>query len=252
MSESAVAWVVPCFNEAKRLDQAAFVALLHDSSPASLVLVDDGSGDETLAVLRVLAQRAGLSTEIVALPKNRGKAEAVRQGLRRALDGHAEIVGYIDADLSTPPRELARLATLIRNGHYDLLMGSRVQLLGCTIERSHLRHYLGRVFATAASLSLRLPVYDTQCGAKLFRRTPALIAALAQPFTSRWAFDVELIARLLHPPAGLVPIAIEHIREEPLLAWADVPGSKLKATAALRSGIDLLRLGSRFRRWRRG
>jgi hypothetical protein len=91
-------------------------------------------------------------------------------------------------------------------------------------------------------------VYDTQCGAKLFRRTPALSAALAQPFISRWAFDVELIARLLHPPTGMDPIAVEHIREEPLLAWADVPGSKLKTVAALRSGIDLLRLGLRFRR----
>jgi glycosyltransferase involved in cell wall biosynthesis len=248
MSEPCVAWVVPCFNEAERLDQTAFAALVHASAPAQLVLVDDGSSDQTLAVLRALARQVGASTEIVALPKNRGKAEAVRQGLRRALDGEAKIVSYIDADLATPPDELARLATLVRNGHYDLLMGSRVQLLGRTIERSHLRHYLGRVFATAASLSLRLPVYDTQCGAKLFRRTPALVAALAQPFTSHWAFDVELIGRLLHPPIGVLPIAVEHIREEPLLAWTDVPGSKLRPAAALRSGIDLLRLGLRFRR----
>jgi len=250
MSESAVTWVVPCFNEAERLDLAGFVALVHASAPASLVLVDDGSSDETLATLRALARQTGASTEIVALPKNCGKAEAVRQGLRRALDGQAEdakIVGYIDADLATPPGELARLAALMRNDHYDLLMGSRVQLLGRTIARSHLRHYLGRVFATAASLSLRLPVYDTQCGAKLFRRTPALDAALDQPFTSRWAFDVELIARLLHPPTGVVPIAVERIREEPLLAWADIPGSKLRPAAALRSGIDLVRLRLRFR-----
>jgi glycosyltransferase involved in cell wall biosynthesis len=248
MSKPTVAWVVPCFNEAARLDRAAFVGLVRDSAPASLVLVDDGSSDETLAVLRLLGQEVGATTEIVALPKNRGKAEAVREGLRHALDGRAEIVSYIDADLATPPGELARLATLAREGHYDLLMGSRVQLLGRTIERSRLRHYLGRVFATAASLSLRLSVYDTQCGAKLFRRTPALVAALAQPFASRWAFDVELIARLLHPPAGVAPICIEHIREEPLLAWADVPGSKLRPRAAFRSGIDLLRLGLRFRR----
>jgi dolichyl-phosphate beta-glucosyltransferase len=251
MSEPAVAWVVPCFNEAERLDPAAFVALVRDSAPASLVLVDDGSSDNTLDILRTLARQAGADTEIVALPSNGGKAEAVRQGLRRALDGlakQAEIVGYVDADLATPPGELARLATLARNGHYDLLMGSRVQLLGRTIERSHLRHYLGRVFATAASLSLRLPVYDTQCGAKLLRRTPALVAAVAQPFTSHWAFDVELIARLLHPPTGVMPIAVERIREEPLLTWADVPGSKLRPAAALRSGIDLLRLGLRLRR----
>jgi hypothetical protein len=127
-------------------------------------------------------------------------------------------------------------------------MGSRVQLLGHAIQRRHGRHYLGRVFATCASLSLGLPVYDTQCGAKLFRHTPALVSALAAPFTSRWVFDVELLARLVCPRPGITAIAMERIREEPLLSWTDIPGSKLRPAAALRCGLDLLRLGLKLRR----
>jgi dolichyl-phosphate beta-glucosyltransferase len=248
MTADHIAWIVPCFDEAARIDVQAFLALVHDSAPASLVFVDDGSRDGTLAILRGMAHERPAQIEVVALPSNQGKAEAVRQGLLRALSRGVSIVGYVDADLATPPRELRRLATLLRASDCDVLMGSRVQLLGRTIERSHGRHYLGRVFATCASLSLGLPVYDTQCGAKLFRRTEALASALDRSFTSRWVFDVELLARLTRPRPGITAVAVERIREEPLLFWTDVPGSKLRPAAALRSGLDLLRLGLRLRR----
>jgi dolichyl-phosphate beta-glucosyltransferase len=247
MTTDHVAWVVPCFDEAARIDVQAFLALVDDSAPASLLFVDDGSRDRTLQVLRGIAEQRPDRVEVIALPTNQGKAEAVRQGLLRALARGANIVGYIDADLATPPHELRRLATLARAGDHDILMGSRVQLLGRTIERNHGRHYLGRLFATCASLSLGLPVYDTQCGAKLFRRTEALAAALDQPFTSRWVFDVELLARLIRPRPGIAAIAVGRIREEPLLSWTDIPGSKLRPAAALRSGLDLLRLGLKLR-----
>jgi glycosyltransferase involved in cell wall biosynthesis len=248
MTTAHVAWIVPCFEEAARLDGPAFLALAEGSAPSSLIFVDDGSRDGTLAVLRGLAGQRPGQIEALALPTNQGKAEAVRQGMRHALSGPSEIVGYVDADLATPPAELQRLAWLAREGSYDILMGSRVQLLGRSIERNYTRHYVGRVFATCASLSLGLPVYDTQCGAKLFRRTDALAAALATPFTSRWAFDVELLARLVRPQRGVAPIDISRIREEPLLTWTDIPGSKLRPWAALRGGFDLLRLAVKTRR----
>lgn len=248
MTAAHVAWVVPCFDEAARIDVSAFLALLDESAPASLIFVDDGSRDQTLPVLRTIAELRPTQAEVIALPTNQGKAEAVRQGLLSALASGAEMAGYIDADLATPPKELCRLAALARTGAYDILMGSRVQLLGHAIERRHGRHYLGRVFATCASLSLGLPVYDTQCGAKLFRHTPALAWALATPFTSRWVFDVELLARLVRPGPGVAAIAMERIREEPLLSWTDIPGSKLRPAAVLRSGLDLLRLGLKLRR----
>jgi dolichyl-phosphate beta-glucosyltransferase len=241
-------WVVPCFNEAERLSDLAFRRLLDETAPSRLIFVDDGSRDGTLARQRAIARQWPEHAEVLALPSNQGKAEAVRQGMLHALAGRSDILAFIDADFATPVSELARLASLCRVGHYDILLGSRVQLLGHAIARKHTRHYVGRVFATCASLCLRLPVYDTQCGAKLFRRSQALVAALATPFTSRWAFDVEFLARMVRPDAGVAPVASARIREEPLLAWTDVPGSKLHPAAAVRSGLELLRIGWRLRR----
>ena len=248
MTSARVAWVVPCFEEASRLDDDAFLLLADRCAPASLIFVDDGSRDGTLARLHALAERRRQAIEVLSLPTNQGKAEAVRQGLQKALAGRADILGYVDADLATPPGELARLAQLMRDGDPDILLGSRVQLLGRQIRRNHARHYVGRIFATCASIALGLPVYDTQCGAKLFRPTAALRGALAEPFTSRWAFDVELLGRLLRPRAGLAPVDPSRIREEPLLVWTDVPGSKLHPWAALWGGLDLLRLGIKYHR----
>jgi hypothetical protein len=114
--------------------------------------------------------------------------------------------------------------------------------MGRSIDRRPLRHYLGRAFATAASLVLRLPVYDTQCGAKLFRRTAALQHALGQRFLSRWIFDVELLSRLLIGAPGVPPIPAERMREEPLQRWVDCQGSKLGLHQMLQSGLDLGRI----------
>jgi dolichyl-phosphate beta-glucosyltransferase len=110
-----------------------------------------------------------------------------------------------------------------------------VALLGHSIDRRAARHYLGRMYATAASLALSVPVYDTQCGAKLFRAGPTLTAALSNPFPDPWSFDVELLARLLYPADDLPPLRPDEIVEVPLLEWRDVGGSKLDPAAALRS-----------------
>jgi len=232
--------VLPCYNEEKRLRLDELAPL---ESHARILFVDDGSTDGTAAMLREHCERSG--GELLSLPENRGKGEAVRAGMAHALAAGAAVVGYVDSDLSTPPDEVLRILDALEETGVAVAIGARVALLGTEIDRGRMRHYLGRVFATAASLILRLRVYDTQCGAKFFRAGPALDAALATPFSSRWAFDVELIGRLL--AEGLAP---DEFLEVPLHKWADVGGSKLRPASMLRSGLDLALIWARLRRRR--
>jgi dolichyl-phosphate beta-glucosyltransferase len=114
--------------------------------------------------------------------------------------------------------------------------------MGRHIERTTLRHYLGRVFASAASLVLGLAVYDTQCGAKLFRATPSMRSAFERRFELSWCFDVELLARLLGLEAtGLISLR-EQCVEFALDSWTDAPGSKLNLRQVPRVLGELARL----------
>jgi glycosyltransferase involved in cell wall biosynthesis len=240
----AATLVVPCYNEAERLDDAALLALADARADVRLLFVNDGSTDATEARLRALAAARPGQIGVLALAGNRGKAEAVRRGLQQALTGGAELVGYFDADLSTPVPELLRLLDVAEARGASVVMGSRVALLGTNIHRSPARHYLGRVFASVASLVLAVRVYDTQCGAKIFRRCDVLEAALREPFRSRWAFDVELIGRLLAGAPNVPALGADTFVEVPLGAWRDVPGSKLRPAAMAGALKDLALIAS--------
>jgi dolichyl-phosphate beta-glucosyltransferase len=232
--------VIPCFNEALRLSSTAF-----QNSSFELLFVDDGSTDRTLELLKANAPHS-----VLPLPVNVGKGEAVRAGLLRALAGGAAYVGYLDADLSTPMHEAARLLSIaLLRPQLEAVLGVRLARMGADIDRSLARHYSGRVFATFAAQVLRTRAYDTQCGCKWFRATPALARALEVPFISRWAFDVELLGRLLRGTRSIAPTRAANILEEPLKVWRDVPGSKVTLPAALRAGVDLMRIEAALQRY---
>jgi dolichyl-phosphate beta-glucosyltransferase len=243
--------VVPCYDEEHRLDAGALLAMVDGRPDVRLLLVDDGSRDGTRRVLEGLAAARPGRIEALVLSPNGGKAEAVRQGMRAALAGPVDIVGYFDADLSTPPEEILRLLDITASGRAAVVMGARVALLGSDIHRAALRHYLGRVFASFASIMLAVRVYDTQCGAKLFRRSPALAAALETPFLSRWAFDVELLGRLFTGTPDVARISPNDVLEVPLHTWRDVPGSKVDPTAMVGALKDLALIGMDLKRRRR-
>jgi glycosyltransferase involved in cell wall biosynthesis len=233
--------VVPCYNEAARLDVAAFSAFLERSCRTLFIMVDDGSRDETGAVLEQLRAMHPVRVAVLRLAENVGKAEAVRRGVKLALRRNPAYVGYWDADLATPLDSIEDFRNLL-DGRPELLlvMGSRVGLLGRKIERTWKRHYTGRVFATAASIVLGLGVYDTQCGAKLFRVTSGTASLFDRPFCSRWVFDVEILARLLRSCGSTdKQTAPNVIYEYPLERWQDVAGSRLKLRDFLIAAIDL-------------
>ncbi len=236
---STVVIVVPCYNEESRLEPPQLLTLLNDPS-VRLLFVDDGSKDGTRRLLDSLAEAHPTGVSVLALEHNSGKAEAVRRGLLAGLAAGASVVGYLDADLATPPNEMQRMLAEMRATDAKVVLGARVRLLGRSVERHATRHYLGRIFATVASWVLQLNVYDTQCGAKLLADGPALRFALKVPFRSRWAFDVELIKRLLLAPADA--LREEHFLEFPLMVWRDKAGSKLSSGAMVKAGLDLLRI----------
>ena len=242
-----VCLVVPCYNEARRLRGDAFLDFVRSRADVSIAFVDDGSADRTLRTLEELSAQDKDHLLVRSLAENRGKAEAVRQGVLHAASlGRFGFIGYWDADLSTPLTELDRLlAALDRHPDCHLALGSRVKRLGSSIERNATRHYLGRIFCTVASQLLDLPVYDSQCGAKIFRAELA-DTLFADPFVTRWLFDVELLVRLRNHfgPEGFLGAAIE----VPLNAWHEVSGSKLNLAHMARVPVELLRIRSRYAR----
>lgn len=241
--------VVPCFDEAERLATSRFEEFTRANPSVSFLFVDDGSRDRTRSILEACAERSrGIS--VLALERNAGKAEAIRRGMQKAFEGEPAFIGYFDADLATPLDEIHPMRRLLLDEpRLQAVLGSRVALLGRSIRRTHRRHYLGRVFATAASMVLDLVVYDTQCGAKLFRNSEVIRRVFAEPFQSRWVFDVELLARLkARDGEGSSPDLARSVAEHPLHSWCDVAGSKLSTHDVLGAGFELARIWKRYRR----
>jgi dolichyl-phosphate beta-glucosyltransferase len=238
--------VVPCFNEATRLRGADLIAFLDAHAPIDVCLVDDGSTDDTQDLLQRLHHERPDRILVHRRDVNGGKAEAVRHGvLHVASLERWPIIGYWDADFSTPLAEAGRLADTLRTAPgCQMVLGSRLKRLGARIDRNAARHVFGRIFASAASAILGLDVYDSQCGAKLFR--VELVACLfADPFLTRWLFDLEMLLRLRNQ-IGLS--AMDMVQEVPLTEWREVVGSKLKLSDMINVPLELLRLRAHYNR----
>ena len=233
--------VVPCYNEAARLDVQSFLAFDPEEYDIRFLFVDDGSTDETADVLAQLCAAGGERFSLHRLPVNSGKAEAVRQGMLEAFRAGPDAVGFFDADLASPLEAIPELlAVFAERPDCEIVFGARVRLLGRRIRRKAVRHYLGRIFATAVSLMLRCNVYDTQCGAKFFRNNERNRRLFERPFLTRWIFDVELLARHLHDSRSHGgPDVEELVYEFPLTEWRDVEGSKVRPKDFAKAIIEL-------------
>jgi dolichyl-phosphate beta-glucosyltransferase len=211
--------VIPCFNEASRIGATIRATLdyLKENSPQSeLIVVNDGSTDETSTVTREALTGAKIETRFLENFPNRGKGAAVRKGL---LAGQRSIGLFFDADLSTPLEEIPKVIEPIVKGDVDVAFGSRAldrKLIGH--HQPWLREQGGRVFNLLVRLTSGLPFWDTQCGFKAFRLDvcrPILETAHIDGF----AFDVELL--VLAQRAGL------RLREVPV-RWNHAEGSKVR------------------------
>ena len=239
---------MPCYNEALRLQTAQFLDFAKRGYPIRFIFVNDGSTDTTIEVLESMRNGFEEHIQILDKPRNGGKGEAVRDGMLKACcDQNAGFVGFWDADLATPLEAIPLLLERLEgDGRLQMVFGSRVLLLGREIHRKASRHYFGRVFATVVSFILRLPVYDTQCGAKLFRITPNLSEILTEPFISRWVFDVEILARYISIHKGETDFLLKSIYELPLPRWEEMSGSKLRMSDFFQAIIDVQKIYRKY------
>ena len=238
--------VVPCFNEEHRLAVDAFRRFELPGVRVEFLFVNDGSTDRTRTLLEELVIADPERYSLVDLDRNLGKAEAVRRGMLVAFDRKPDFAGFWDADLATPLEELAGFVEVFATRpEVELVFAARVRLLGRSISRNPARHYFGRVGATLISSSLGLAVYDTQCGAKLFRRSDEIRELFGDPFISRWIFDVEIIARLVRQRGR--DLSARAIYELPITTWRDVKGSKVRSTDFFRALRDLQKIRRAYR-----
>jgi len=217
--------VIPCYNEIDRLDVNQFIAFYNANINYCFLFVNDGSTDSTLDLLKEIQSNRNDRITVLDLKNNVGKAAAVREGMLAAnlwLNFH--VIGFIDADLSTPISEVPKLVAHF-NDEVIFVFGSRCRRIGAYVKRKLYRHLFGRVFATFASNMLSLPVYDTQCGAKFFK-TEIIKTIFAEKFISNWVFDLEIFYRFL---GGIKNSNINNIAKEiSLEVWEDKDGSKIK------------------------
>ncbi|HEV8369126.1 MAG TPA: dolichyl-phosphate beta-glucosyltransferase [Pyrinomonadaceae bacterium] len=216
---SSLSIVIPAYNEAVRLSNTLHkvVDYLCENWPeAELIVVDDGSADDTAALARQILQDSGsLRTSVISYKSNLGKGRAVRLGL---LAARGSVALFSDADLSTPITETPKLVEPILKGECDVAFGSRAldrKLIG--VHQPWRREQGGRVFNLVVRLGTGLPFWDTQCGFKAFRMD--VCRPLVESATvDRFGFDVELI--YLAYRAGL------KLREIPV-RWDHNEGSKI-------------------------
>jgi len=215
-SEVYLSVVIPAYNEQARLPRTILETVRWCTSRSldfELIIVDDGSRDQTLALVRLL-EKTDVRVRSLACP-HMGKGAAVRVGM---LNAKGRFILFMDADGATPLNEIPKLVQALERGH-EVAIGSRVvqQPGEVEIKASFHRRIIGRGFAFFANLFGSGGIGDTQCGFKMFRREAAMAIFSRQKIVG-FAFDVEIlfIARRLSLSIAEIPVN-----------WISQPGSKV-------------------------
>lgn len=233
--------IVPCYNEEKRFPVDAFLAFAEKHPEVLLCFVNDGSKDNTLAVLRGLQLQCPENICVHSLLQNGGKAEAVRQGMVYIYNNfEVTMLGFLDADLATKPEEWLQMAKYKEYyPQYGAIVGSRIQRLGANINRDDSRSLFSSIIKKFIKVILKTTFQDTQCGAKIFQRN--LVPFLFdQPFMTPWLFDVEIFLRL-QKKFGKTTLQ-KGVLEFPLMHWTEVGDSRLKLKHTIKIPMQLIKL----------
>ncbi len=237
--------IVPCYNEEDRLPTTDFERNLSSDKNLFICFVNDGSSDQTIQVLNSIYQKFPENVLVVDKKQNAGKAAAIFTGMNESLNWKSfDTLGYLDADLATSIEEYLNLCSYI-NENLVFVFGSRVRRIGSNIKRKLYRHLIGRAFATFSSTMLDLPVYDTQCGAKVFS-AEIVRPIFKDPFISNWSFDVEVFFKFTNI-VGKENVE-KRAKEIPLEEWKDIGDSKVKFSYSLKLPFELLRIRNYYKK----
>jgi dolichyl-phosphate beta-glucosyltransferase len=239
--------VIPCFEESRRLPEyldSLSACLEEQAFQSRILIVDDGSSQEDRKkldpIIRALQKRHRLILDPLYLERNYGKGYAVRAGWNTGQG--AKWLAFVDADGATPEQEVVRIFNFIERKDDDstCYLGSRVRMLGYSVERGWKRHLIGRVYATLVGVLINQSVYDTQCGFKIIsQRAFSAIGPILEE--NRFAFDSELIAALADARFKLQEIPLD---------WRDVAGSKVSFIRdPLKMVISLFEIQKRRKKW---
>ena len=230
--------VIPAYNEERRLPSSldsicAYLAA--GSRTAEIVVVDDGSVDDTVAQVEEYAQTAPY-VRLLKNPGNQGKGYAVRNGML-AAKGDWRL--FTDADLSSPIDEFEKLLAAAIGSNAEIAIGSRAldrSLIG--VHQPASREWIGRIFNGLMRSVTGLPFRDTQCGFKLYSARAAQEVFSRQQLTG-FGFDVEdlYIAQVRRLKTVEVPVR-----------WDNVEGTKVGLVNGLDSFLDPLRVRQMHRR----
>ena len=240
-SSDLIILIVPCYNEEKRWNPEYWDQVSQISN-LKLCFVNDGSTDRTIAEINGYLSKS--KHVLLDLPKNVGKAEAIRQGFNHLSAESPLGIGFLDADGAFPIQDVETQIAVFRklsklHETPPAIWSSRVQLAGRSIERDLMRHYLARILVTLLAVRLKFTIYDTQCGMKIFPSSKTLELCMSEPFKTRWFVDLEIFLRWRNETEKDM-----NIWEEPLLGWKDVGGSKLSGRQYFRVLQDMGRLNS--------
>jgi len=230
--------VIPAFNEAVRMrDRAGLLnkaVAAGDIDPfvTELIVVDDGSTDETARLAERLLAPVYPRLRILQMSKNSGKGAAIRVGAGAAA---APFVAFMDADMSVDPSQIPQLVAAMEDAH--VAIGSRAMADSNVQSSRRHRAIMGRTFNFLANAMTNVGLKDTQCGFKAFR-TPVARILFHLMVIDRFAFDVDVLT--LARQLGM------EIREVPV-EWEDSDSSTVRPlTDSMSMAIDVLRI-----RWRR-
>ncbi len=245
LQKNCVGVVIPCYNEEERLSSAEFKDFAHKNLGYHLCFVNDGSTDNTLAVLQQLKKDNPDNISIYNCKQNGGKAEAVRQGILHLVkDQQLDYIGFLDADLSTDFRDFDDLVKTIESSDFKIVSGSRIARMGANITKESARKIISMTINLIIQTILGMPFKDTQCGAKVMDREIAS-KMFNKKFVTKWLFDVELFMRM-KKYYGKSEVK-SMICEQPLKRWIHADGSKLSMKDSVKIVGQLAQIAVHYR-----